>query len=72
MSAPMVVDGQSWRDDYKRAQDAYAKESNDEAFTLADATLKAYLTQDGQSNDNYAAILRLLSSISFFLQRNFF
>ena len=61
--------GQSWKDKYLQAQDAYSKESYDQAFSLADESLKNYLAESGAVNDNYAAILRLLSTICYVQQK---
>ncbi len=61
--------GQSWKEKYLQAQELYAKESYDQAFALADESLKGYLSEGGTSSDTHAAILRLLSTICYVQQK---
>ena len=57
---------QSWRDDYIQSQQLYAKDNYDEALKLGQQALKKYQDENGgATNENYASILRLLSTISF-------
>ena len=65
----MQSNGQAWKEKYVQAQDAYSKETYDQAFALADEALKSYLSENGSVNENYAAILRLLSTISYVQQK---
>lgn len=57
--------GQSWRSSYEQAKDYYTKENYEEAFASASTSLKQYREENGATNENYAAILRLLANISF-------
>ena len=61
--------GQSWKEKYLQAQDLYSKESYDQAFALADESLKGYLSEGGTSSETHAAILRLLSTICYVQQK---
>jgi CHAT domain-containing protein/membrane-bound inhibitor of C-type lysozyme len=63
--ATLLANGQSWRSSYELAKDQYAKENYAEAYTTASTSLKQYRDENGATNENYAAILRLLSNISF-------
>ena len=61
--------GQNWKDDYARAALAYNNGELKEAFSLAEGALTKYAEASGETNDNYAAILRLLSSICYSQER---
>src|SRR5258708_38617000 len=57
---------QSWKEDYVQSQQLYTKDNYDEALKLGRQALKKYQDENGgETNENYAAILRLLSTISF-------
>ena len=64
-----VSRGQVWKEKYLQAQEAYSKETYDQAFAFADESLKNYISESGAVNENYAAILRLLSTISYVQQK---
>ncbi|MDZ4715384.1 MAG: tetratricopeptide repeat protein [Cytophagales bacterium] len=61
--------GQVWKDKYLQAQDLYAADKYDQAFLLAEESDKSYVSENGATGDNYAAILRLLSTISYAQQK---
>lgn len=63
-----TVLGQSWRDKYNQATTLYEQEKYKEAEALADGALNGYLADGSASVDSHAAILRLLSTISYSLQ----
>src|SRR5262245_60550425 len=67
LSCPLQA--QSWKDKYLQSQAAYEKESYDQAFALENEALNGYMTESGAVNDNYAAILRLLSTICYAHQK---
>lgn len=56
---------QEWSDDYKKALESYDQGVLEQAFTHASVALKKYQESSGAVNENYAAILRLLSNISY-------
>lgn len=62
--------GQEWLKAYQKAQSLYENSELSSAFDEAGRTLQLYQQENGQANDNYAAILRLLANICF-LQENF-
>jgi CHAT domain-containing protein/Flp pilus assembly protein TadD len=57
--------GQEWAQSYKKAEQYYNDNQMDLAFEQADLTIKKYQAESGETNDNYASILRLLSNICF-------
>lgn len=61
--------GQVWKEKYLQAQDAYAQDKYDQAFALGDESLRSYLSENGAIGETYAAILRLLSTISYSQQK---
>jgi CHAT domain-containing protein len=57
---------QSWKEDYARAKSFYANENFDEAFKFAQNALTRLQSENGSAtNENYSALLRLLSTISY-------
>ncbi|MDN4164534.1 tetratricopeptide repeat protein [Cytophagales bacterium LB-30] len=56
---------QDWRATYQQAQQLYAQEYYAQALVLGEQCLNEYLGQDGQVSENYASILRLLSTTCF-------
>lgn len=59
------ADGQIWREKYTQAQALYNQENYDQALALGTEALNGYLAEGAPSADNHAAMLRLLSMISF-------
>ncbi len=62
------AEGQTWKEKYFAAQQQLEQEKYTEAFALADESLKGYLAEGSPNVENHAAILRLLSSISYIQQ----
>ncbi len=56
---------QEWKDEYVKAAELYNNGSLEDAFSTASSSLKKYQEAAGVPNENYAAILRLLSSICY-------
>lgn len=59
----LLLHGQDWRELYKQAETHYAAAALEPARAAAEETLQAYVRESGETNDSYAAILRLLVSI---------
>lgn len=57
--------GQSWRDKYNQAQDHYGKGDYDQAMALGTEALNGYLAEGAPAAETQAAILRLLSTLSY-------
>lgn len=60
---------QNWRDDYAAAATAYNNGDLKQAQSLAEGALVKYSEASGAANENYAAILRLLSSVCYAQER---
>jgi CHAT domain-containing protein len=63
LSAPVLA--QEWVESYKKAEEHYKENQIDQAFEQATLSFQKYQTESGETNDNYASILRLLSNIYF-------
>lgn len=61
--------GQEWKSDYLQAAAAYNNNELKVAAALAESALAKYTQSSGATNANYAAILRLLSSICYSQER---
>jgi CHAT domain-containing protein len=68
LAASVMVNGQIWRDKYNQAASLYSMEKYEEAQALANESLISYLAEGAPSGDTHAAILRLLSTISYIRQ----
>jgi CHAT domain-containing protein/tetratricopeptide (TPR) repeat protein len=64
------VQGQEWVKAYREAQTLSETADLAKAFGEANRALQLYQQESGETNDNYAAILRLIANICF-LQENF-
>ena len=67
--ASLYVYAQDWRDDYKQALTSYNADDLKEAFRLSESALNKYVGAGGETNENYSAILRLLSTICYAEER---
>lgn len=61
----VTCSAQAWRDNYQKAADLYSNDDFATAYDLAKKTLDQYIAENGEANDNYAAILRLLANITY-------
>jgi len=61
----LSASGQGWRESYTQAQNFYAQEKYNEAYTSANEALKKYQEESGATNENYASILHLLSVVTY-------
>jgi tetratricopeptide (TPR) repeat protein len=62
------VQGQSWRDKYNQAEARYSEGNYEQALALGTEALNGYLAEGAPQQGTQAAILRLLSTISYALQ----
>ena len=69
MALAAQSNGQSWKDKYVQAQDAYSKESYDQAFTLADESFQDCPLDCAASAIRARHTIRPRFSISFFFKR---
>jgi len=59
------LSAQEWVSQYQAAQSAYANSNYTQAFELGKKSLSGFLEADGSLNNNYASILRLLTTICY-------
>ena len=64
----LPLKAQEWRSLFQESQEHLAQEEYDLALSKAERCLSDYMANDGETNANYAAILRSLVTINFMVE----